>query len=149
MPQSLVCLPTHFVFSTKGREPWIRDEWAARLYSYIGGIVEAEKCVLLTAGGVPDHIHLLISIGRTVAVADLMRVVKANSSKWVHETFPDRPFAWQNGYGGFAVEYATIGVIRGYIARQAEHHSGQSFQDEYRSLLTAHGMTWDEKYVWD
>lgn len=149
MPQSLVCLSVHFVFSTKGREPYLRDEWAARLHSYIGGIAEAEKCKLLAAGGVTDHVHLLISVGRTVAVSDLMRVVKANSSKWVHDTFPGHPFAWQNGYGGFAVEYDRIETVRGYIARQAEHHAGCSFQDEFRSLLTTHGMDWDEKYVWD
>jgi len=149
MPQSLVCLPTHFVFSTKGREPWIRAEWAARLHSYIGGIAEAEKCTLLAAGGMPDHVHLLISVGRTIAVADLMRVVKANSSKWVHDTFPDCPFAWQNGYGGFAVEYDRIETVRAYIARQAEHHADRSFQDEYRTLLGEHGMDWDERYVWD
>ncbi len=149
MPQSLVCLPVHFVFSTKGREPYIREDWADRLYQYVGGIVTAERCRLLAAGGMPDHIHLLISVGRTIAVADLMRVVKANSSKWVHETFAGVPFAWQNGYGGFAVEYDRIETVRGYIARQAEHHAGQSFQDEFRVLLTAHGMKWDEKYVWD
>jgi putative transposase len=149
MPQSLVCLPVHFVFSTKGREPYIREQWAARLYSYIGGIADAEKCVLLAAGGVQDHVHLLISVARTIAVADLMRVVKTNSSKWVHDTFGGSPFAWQNGYGAFAVEYGRIDTIRGYIARQAEHHAGQSFQDEYRALMTAHGIKWDEKYVWD
>jgi putative transposase len=149
MPQSLVCLPVHFVFSTKGREPWIRDEWASRLHEYIGGIAHAEKCQLLAAGGMPDHVHLLISLGRTITVADLMRVVKANSSKWVHETFVGSPFAWQNGYGGFAVEYDRIEVVRAYVARQAEHHASRSFQDEYRILLGGHGMEWDERYVWD
>src|SRR4051812_45462618 len=123
MPQSLVCLPIHFVFSTKGREPLIREEWAARLYDYIGGIARAEKCLLLAAGGMPDHVHLLISLGRTIALADLMRLVKANSSKWIHETFPGQPFAWQNGYGAFAVGHDRVDVVRTYIARQAEHHA--------------------------
>ncbi len=149
MPQSLVCLPVHFVFSTKGREPWIGDEWVTRLYSYIGGIADAEKCKLLAAGGLPDHIHLLVSIGRTIAVADLMRVVKANSSKWVHDTFAGQPFAWQNGYGAFAVGHKQIGAVREYIARQAEHHAATTFQDEFRALLTEHDIEWDEKYVWD
>ena len=75
MPQSLVCLPVHFVFSTKGREPWVRGEWADRLYAYAGGIVHTEKCQLLAAGGMPDHVHLLVSVGRTIALADLMRLV--------------------------------------------------------------------------
>jgi putative transposase len=149
MPQSLVCLPVHFVFSTKGREPWIRDEWAARLYEYIGGIARAEKCQLLAAGGMPDHVHLLISLARTIALADLMRLVKANSSKWIHETFPGQPFAWQNGYGAFAVGHTQTGVVREYIARQAEHHAGRTYQDEYRATLREHGLEWDERYVWD
>ena len=149
MPQSLVCLPVHFVFSTKGREPWIGDEWADRLYGYIGGIAHAEKCQLLAAGGMPDHIHLLISVARTIALADLMRVVKANSSKWVHETVTSTPFAWQTGYGVFGVGHDRIDTVRGYIARQAEHHAGRSYQDEYRALLSEYGLEWDERYVWD
>ena len=149
MPQSLACLPVHFVFSTKGREPWVCEEWAERLYEYVGGAVRTEQCRLLAAGGMPDHVHLLVSLGRTVTVADLMRVVKANSSKWVHETFPGIPFAWQNGYGAFAIQYDRIDAVRGYIARQAEHHAGHSYQDEYRTLLSEHGLEWDERYVWD
>lgn len=149
MPQSLVCLSVHFIFSTKGREGWLRDEWATRLYDYVGGIVNAERCRLLAAGGMPDHVHLLVSVGRTIAVADLMRLVKASSSKWIHETFPGQPFAWQNGYGAFTVGHKQIDVVRGYIARQAEHHAGRSYQDEYRALLGEHGLGWDERYVWD
>jgi len=149
MPQSLVCLPVHFVFSTKGREPWVHDEWADRLYAYAGGVVHAERCQLLIAGGMPDHVHLLVSVGRTTGVADLMRLVKTNTSKWVHETFPDHPFAWQNGYGAFAVGYDRIDTVRAYIARQPEHHAGRSYQDEYRELLGEHGLEWDERYVWD
>ncbi|MGL4551441.1 MAG: IS200/IS605 family transposase [Gemmataceae bacterium] len=149
MPQSLVCLAAHFVFSTKGREPLILPGWAGRLYDYIGGVVHAEKCQSLAAGGVPDHVHLLVSVGRTVSLADLMRMVKTNSSKWVHETLPDAPFNWQAGYGGFDVSHDHLGTIRQYIARQAEHHAGRSYQDEYRAILREHGLEWDERYVWD
>lgn len=149
MPQSLVFLPVHFVFSTKGREPWIRDEWAARLYEYVGGIAHAEKRQLLAAGGMPDHVHLLVSVGRTIAVADLMRLIKANSSKWIHDTFSGQPFAWQNGYGAFAVGHDRIDVVRAYIVRQAEHHAVRSYQEEYRTLLREFGLEWDERYVWD
>ncbi len=149
MPQSLVCLPVHFVFSTKGREQWIRDEWAARLYEYVGGIAHAESCQLLAAGGMPDHTHLLVSVGRTVSLADLMRLIKANSSKWIHETFSGLPFAWQNGYGAFAVGHDRVDAVRAYIAGQAEYHADHPYQDEYRSLLSEHGLQWDERYVWD
>jgi REP element-mobilizing transposase RayT len=137
------------VFSTRGREPWIRGEWDSRLYAYVGGIAHAEKCQLLAAGGMPDHVHFLISMARTIAVADLMRLIKANSSKWIHETFSGQPFAWQNGYGAFAVGHDQVDSVRAYIARQAEHHARHSYQEEYRTLLAEHGLEWDENYVWD
>src|SRR5262245_6052911 len=100
MPQSLVSLHLHIVFSTKHREPLITPDLAPRLHGYIGGIARETGSVLVAAGGMPDHVHLLVSLGRQTSVADLVREVKANSSRWVHDTFPDRPwFAWQAGYG--------------------------------------------------
>jgi REP element-mobilizing transposase RayT len=89
----------HIVFSTKGRQPWITDEVALRLYPYIGGIVRDEGSVLLDSGGVEDHMHLYVR-GRTdISIPDLLRNVKSRSSQWVHQTFPRlRDFAWQEGY---------------------------------------------------
>jgi hypothetical protein len=76
--------------------------------------------------------------------------VKANSSRWVHDTFPDRSgFAWQAGYGAFAVSISMVDRVRGYIANQGEHHRRRTFQDEFREFLKAHGIEWDERYVWD
>jgi REP-associated tyrosine transposase len=150
MPQSLACLQVHFVFSTKNRLPVITPELAPRLYSYIGGIVRDAKCVLLCAGGMPDHVHLLISMSREMSASEMMRLVKANSSKWVHETFAEiNSFAWQTGYGAFSVSFSMTDVVKGYIARQEEHHGNQSFQDEYRALLRKHEVPFDERYVWD
>ena len=150
MPQSLACLQVHFVFSTKNRLQLITPDLAPRLYSYIGGIVRDAKCVLLSAGGMPDHIHLLISMSREMSASEMMRLVKANSSKWVHETFPNiASFAWQNGYGAFSVSFSMTDVVKQYIANQEEHHVKQSFQDEYRALLRKHEVPFDERYVWD
>lgn len=149
MPQSLASVAVHFVFSTKAREPWIRDEWAERLRGYIGGVLHSGGCRLLVAGGVEDHIHLLVSLGRTASLADLMRMVKTNSSAWVHDAFREYPFAWQNGYGVFGVSHSDIPAVHSYIERQKEHHATESYQDEYRRLLTAHGLEWDERFVWD
>ncbi len=150
MPQSLVSLHLHVVFSTKHREPLITPDLAPRLYGYVGGIVCETGSVLIAAGGMPDHIHLLVSLGRQACVADLVRDVKANSSRWVHDTFPDRSrFAWQAGYGAFAVSISMVGRVRGYIANQEEHHRRRTFQDEFREFLKAHGIEWDERYVWD
>ena len=98
----------------------------------------------------PDHVHLLVSAGREVAIASLVRDLKAGSSRWVHDTYPDRPgFAWQTGYAAFAVSVSLVGRVTRYIETQAEHHKTITFQDEYREFLRKHILTWDERYVWD
>src|SRR5579871_6066117 len=104
MPQSFAALHCHVVFSTKDRIPFIAPSLQPRLFAYMGGILSPQRTVLIAAGGMPDHVHLLISLSREMAVAEAVRLLKANSSKWLHETFPDlRAFAWQTGYGAFAV----------------------------------------------
>jgi REP element-mobilizing transposase RayT len=150
MPQSLVSLNVHVVFSTKNREPFIDCELAPRLYGYVGGIVRKTGSVLLTIGGVPDHVHLLVSLGRQACIADLVRDVKSNSSGWVHETFPERAkFAWQAGYGAFTVSKSVIERVKGYIAKQEEHHKKETFQQEYLRFLAEHDLEYDERYLWD
>ncbi|MBY0229792.1 MAG: IS200/IS605 family transposase [Gemmataceae bacterium] len=151
MPQSLAAIYCHVVFSTKGREPCIEPRLEERLFAYIGGIVGERKSVLLAAGGMPDHLHLLVSLGRTWCVADLVRDLKCNSSKWIHETFPAQlgHFDWQDGYGAFSVSASNRQAVTDYLANQKTHHADLSFQDEYRGLLTKHGIEFDERYVWD
>jgi REP element-mobilizing transposase RayT len=150
MPQSYVSLHCHLVFSTKNREPLIRTDWAPRLYQYIGGIVRGQGGCLIAAGGMADHVHLLASLGKTNAVADLVRDVKSNSSRWVHETLANlRGFAWQTGYGAFAVSYSKIDEVKRYIAGQEEHHRVRSFKEEFVAFLERHGIEYDERYVWE
>jgi len=105
--------------------------------------------VLLAAGGVSDHVHLLIRLGRELAVADAMRFIKTNSSKWVHEMHPGLLFAWQAGYGVFTVSYSLLPTVTEYIQHQQEHHSGLSFQNEFRALLSKQEIEFDERYIWD
>ncbi|MCI0464334.1 MAG: IS200/IS605 family transposase [Gemmataceae bacterium] len=87
MPQSFASLHLHLVFSTKNREPFIVADLQPRLYAYIGGVLCEHKCRLLAAGGMPDHVHLLVSLSRELSVAQTLRLIKSNSSKWVHDTF--------------------------------------------------------------
>ena len=95
----------------------------------------------MAAGGMPDHVHLLISVGRQMSVADLVRTIKANTSGWIHETFANQGgFAWQNGYGAFSVSLSNIEAVKQYIANQAEHHRTKSFQEEYVEFLRRHGL---------
>ena len=150
MPQSFAAVQLHIVFSTKNRVPLITPELAPKLYGYMHGIVGAGPGMLLAAGGVADHVHLLVSLGRTTSIAELVRLVKCNSSGWVHDTFSDyHDFAWQNGYGAFSVSRSHRGRLTDYINRQAEHHATLSYQDEVRALLRKHDLEWDERYIWD
>jgi len=150
MPQSFVSLHCHLVFSTKNREPLIRPSWSPRLYQYIGGIVRGQSGRLIAAGGMADHVHLLVSMGKTRAVADLVRDVKSNSSGWVHETFANLGgFAWQTGYGAFAVSYSNVGEVKRYIAGQEEHHRVRSFKEEFLAFLERHEIEYDERYIWE
>ncbi len=97
-----------------------------------------------------DHVHLLVGLGRETSIAELVRLVKSNSSRWVHDTFPvHRDFAWQHGYGAFSVSRSHRDPVTHYIDTQAEHHKTLSYQDEFRELLRRHELEWDERYVWD
>ena len=150
MPQSFVSSHFHIVFSTKNRKPFITDDLQTRLNEYIGGIVRADEGRLLAAGGMPDHIHLLISLSKTIALADSVRTIKSNSSKWIHETFPTQDdFAWQAGYGAFAVSFSNLEKVKRYIANQAEHHRKRTFREEFVALLQRHEIEFDEQYLWD
>ena len=150
MPQSFVSLHCHLVFSTKHRAPMIDDDLQSRLFEYIGGTARGLNSVLLDAGGIADHVHLLVSLNKEIALSDYMREIKAESSKWIHETFPERSeFAWQAGYGAFAVSYSQIDRVKEYIANQPEHHRKRTFQQEFVSMLKKHHIPFEEQYLWD
>jgi REP element-mobilizing transposase RayT len=149
MPQSFASLHCHVIFNTKHRQPLISSDFQSRLYDYIGGILRNHSSALIAPGGMPDHVHLLGSLGRTISVADMVRVIKSNSSGWVHDELQLRDFQWQTGYVAFAVSYCNIDAVKTYLANQEQHHRGQSFQDEFRELLRRHNLEWDERYVWD
>lgn len=150
MPGTYSQLLLHIVFSTKRREPWITTDVADRLHAYMGGIIRAENGVLYDIGGVEDHVHLYLRWRPDASVSDLMRAVKARSSKWVHDTFPNLgAFAWQEGYGVFSVSKSQEDAVKRYIAGQAEHHQKEDFKSELLRLLRAHGIEFDERYVFD
>jgi putative transposase len=150
MPGTYSQLLLHIVFSTKRREPWITPELAERLYPYIGGIVRAEKSTLYDISGIADHVHLYLRARPDQNLSDLMRTVKARSSLWVHQTFRAlRAFAWQEGYSAFSVSKSQEAAVKAYIASQAEHHRKADFKSELLQLLSAHGVEFDERYVFD
>lgn len=150
MPQSLVNQLMHCVFSTKARRRIISPEIAERLYPYFGGIARKNKIKMIAVGGMPDHIHLLLSMPATVSISKAMQLLKGNSSKWIHETFPDQQsFEWQRGYGAFSIGVSDLERTIDYINDQSKHHEKLSFEDEYVVFIKKNGLEYDEKYVFD
>ncbi len=149
MTNSYISLYIHIVFSTKGREPMIIPELQNRLWAYLGGIARENSMKALSVGGTEDHVHTLLSLPATLAVAKAVQRIKGGSSKWVHDADVDlRQFAWQEGYGAFSVNVSLIEETIRYIERQAEHHRRKTFQEEYIEFLKRHGIEYDERYVW-
>ena len=138
----------HCVFSTKDRQRLITPTVRDRLCPYIGGIGRKNKFKLISSNEVPDHIHLLISIPATMAVAKAVQLVKGGSSKWIHDTFPDlRRFAWQEGYGAFSISISGTASTITYIQDQEELHRKKTFEEEFVDFLKKHGIDYDERYV--
>jgi putative transposase len=150
MAQSYAALYCHIIFSTKHREPLISRELQPRLLVYMGGVLRDEGNTLLAAGGMPDHVHLLASLSRQTSVAETVRLVKADSSGWVHKTYPALSgFAWQNGYGAFSVSGSCLPAVKLYLAGQEEHHRICTFQAEFVEFLRKHEIEYDECYLWE
>jgi REP element-mobilizing transposase RayT len=151
MPQSLVQIYVHLVFSTKHRQPFLKDNnFRDRTHRYLAGICGNLKCPAIAVGGVEDHVHALCRLGKTTEIADLIRDLKRDSSKWVKVENPQlAEFHWQEGYGAFSISPSHVEALTGYVARQEEHHRRETFQDEFRRLCQKYGLTIDERYAWD
>jgi REP element-mobilizing transposase RayT len=116
----------------------------------MGGTIREHGGVLLAVNGTEDHVHLLLGLKQTITVADAVKAIKANSSRWVHQTFPGyRDFSWQGGYGAFTVSYSQQKSVEKYLAIQELRHSKFTFQQEFLILLKKHHVEYDEKYIWD
>jgi putative transposase len=138
----------HFIFSTLGRRPLIKPEFRDDLFAYLGGIVREMNGAALIVNGTGDHVHMLVRIRPVHSSAEIARVVKANSSKWVREKW-SREFAWQAGYGVFSVSESNVAAVNKYIAGQEEHHKKHSFQEEYVAFLKKNHVEYDERYIWN
>jgi putative transposase len=139
----------HCVFSTKERRKIITSELQLRLWPYLGGIARDNHMKALAIGGVEDHVHLLLSLPSTLAPAKAIQLIKANSSKWIHEQFPDlSKFSWQEGYGAFSLGKSQETATVKYIQNQAEHHRVMTFQEEFLAILKKYEIDYDPRYVW-
>jgi putative transposase len=116
-----------------------------RLWSYVRGIASENKIKTLAIGGMTDHVHVLVSLPAMISVAKAVQLLKGNSSKWIHETFPEmRSFEWQEGYGAFSIGISAIDGTVAYIRNQADHHRKRTFRDELKAMLRKHGFDFDE-----
>ena len=149
MPHTFASLLVHIIFSTKDHAPDLSPQLAARLFPYMAGIVKERKGVPVIINGPADHVHLLVYVPATQSMADLLRVLKTNSSRWVHEQFPEhKRFGWQAGYGAFTVSASRASDVTDYIATQQEHHRRVSFEEGFLILLRKHGMAYDVRDLW-
>lgn len=146
---SFTRLTYHIVFGTKYRKRSIGETIQERLYEYIGGTLRAKKGHLIEIGGVEDHVHLLAGLSPTSAVSDVIRDVKANSSKWLRDDRKVDEFEWQKGFGAFTVSYDRIEAIQKYIRNQKEHHRTKSFQEEYVDFLQHHDIEFRPEYLFE
>lgn len=149
MANTYAALHYHLIFSTKNRGAHLTPEIEQRVWAYIGGVARKHKLTALQIGGFDDHIHALVMAPPTLSPSQIAQYLKGDSSKWIHDTFPQlRDFAWQEGYGAFTVSQSNVPAVVKYIQNQRAHHQQRSFQEEYLEFLQKHGVDYDERYVW-
>ncbi len=141
MSHSHICCLVHIVFATAERRSTIQQDMQERLHGYLGGIARENGMQTIAIGGASDHVHVLLSLPRTVSVAKAVQLLKSGSSKWIHETFPgSRNFSWQEGYGAFSIGASQQATTVKYINAQADHHKRISFAEELQKFLAAHAL---------
>jgi putative transposase len=150
MAHTYVSNLVHCVFSTKERQRVIPPELQQQLYPYLGGIARQNKMKALSVGGMEDHIHLLLSLPATLAIAKAIQLLKGSSSKWMNDNFfKRREFTWQKGYGAFTISVSHRKDTINYIQNQKKHHATRDFKQEFLAFLKRHGIDFDEQYIWD
>ena len=136
------------VFAVEGRQNLIAPEHNEELQKYITGIVTAQRQKLIAINNMPDHLHLLVGLRPDAALSDLVRDIKANSSKFINEKhWVIGRFSWQEGFGAFSYSRSQLGTVIRYIENQQKHHAKKSFREEYVSLLEKFGVEYDARYI--
>ena len=140
----------HALFSTKDRQRWLTPEIRQEVFYYLGGTINQLRGQSLSVNGPRDHVHMLFAQPRTLSIATVMEKLKANSSGWVKERWPDRSyFGWQTGYAAFSVSKSHVEQVKRYISGQEVHHRKVTFQEELIAFLKKHEIEYDPRYVLD
>ncbi len=136
------------VFAVKYRNSIINKSWKEQLFGVIGNLINEANCKTLIVNGVEDHVHCFIGLRPVVSISELMKTVKAKSSKYIndHKLTPER-FEWQEGYGVFSYSQSAVDSVYRYIENQEAHHKKQTFKDEYLEFLKKFKVQYDEQYI--
>ena len=138
------------VFAVKGRQNLISDDWKEELFKYITGIVTNEEQKLIAINGMPDHIHILIGLKPNKALSDLVRDIKANSSRFINDKrWINGKFEWQTGFGAFSYSHLQLTNVIHYIQNQEEHHRAKTFKEEYIEFLKLFNVDYTNEYLFD
>lgn len=138
------------VFAVRGRENLIARQWKDELHKYIAGIIRAKGQKTIIVNGVPDHVHVFVGLKPSMAISDLVRDIKNNSTNFINERgFLRKKFNWQEGFGAFSYAHSQIGAVYNYILHQEEHHRKKSFKEEYMKMLKQFNVEYNEKYLFD
>jgi putative transposase len=150
MPNTYSQIYIQIVFTVKRRENLIQEKFKDELYKYICGIVNGKKQKVYAINGMPDHIHILLSLKPDISLSDLVRDIKANSSKWINlNRFVRGKFQWQEGFGAFSYSQSHLSNIISYINNQQAHHSKKTFKEEYLDFLKKFMVEFDDKYLFE
>jgi REP element-mobilizing transposase RayT len=150
MPGTYSQLYIQIVFAVKGRENLIKKEWRDELHKYISGIITGKGQKSIIVNGVADHVHCFVGLKPAMAISDLVRDIKNNSSKYVNENeWVKGKFSWQEGFGSFSYSHSHIDNVYRYILNQEQHHKKKTFKQEYLEFLEKFRIEYNEKYLFE
>lgn len=150
MANTYTQLNVHAVFSVKGRGNFISKKWCDELFRYIAGTLTETNNYSLAVGGYRDHVHIFFELCPSTSISDVLRNVKAKSSKWVNtRNFIAGKFEWQAGYGAFTYSRSQRSKVINYIMNQEEHHKQRAFKEEYLELLKNNDIKYDDAYIFE
>lgn len=143
-------LYVQIVFAVKGRQNLISKKWKDEIYKYITGIITNQKQKLIVINGMPDHIHILVGIKPDISLSNLIRDIKANSSKFINEKkWINGKFEWQTGFGAFSYSHSQLTNVIKYIENQEEHHKAKTFKEEYIAFLKLFDIDFKDEYIFE
>ena len=150
MANTYTQLYIHIVFAVNGRMALIRDDFREELHKYITGIVTTKGHKLLAINSVKDHIHILVGLNPKIALSDLVRDVKNNSSAFINKKgWIKGKFSWQKGFGAFSYSRSHVDAVIEYIRNQEQHHRKRTFKEEYVEFLKKFSIPYDTKYIFE